>query len=328
GGGGHGGVAAGNGSGPSDGGDPSDAVSEAAAAMQDLGDLAREHQDEIDSVAGTLEGAGTPEEREAFKEAAKEHADAVRDAIKDLPPRGPDAASAESAAAEGRDQAEAMAGALERGDASGAVEAGKRAVASLAEAKRLGDQAKGFFPEQRAGQKAAEARGALDRELAWAEDALEKLRKAASGRVKGDLDEHAKREKKLGERAESLAKKGDEGDGSMPEEMIDHLREAERRMKDAEQALRQGDGQGGLDREREAQRLLEMAQNDATQDKEPQQPSEHEGGKNPVGKADVPGKDKHKGPEDFRKRVVEGLSGASDPALRDAVKRYAEGLLK
>ena len=46
------------------------------------------------------------------------------------------------------------------------------------------------------------------------------------------------------------------------------------------------------------------------------------------GKADIPGKDKYKGPEAFRKRVMEGLSGPIDPALKEAVKRYAEGLLK
>ena len=48
----------------------------------------------------------------------------------------------------------------------------------------------------------------------------------------------------------------------------------------------------------------------------------------PAGKAEIPDKDKHKGPEDFRRRVVKGLGSSSDPRLRDAVKRYAEGLVK
>ena len=43
---------------------------------------------------------------------------------------------------------------------------------------------------------------------------------------------------------------------------------------------------------------------------------------------DIPGKDKHKGPEDFRRRVLEGLGGSADPVLKEAVKRYAEGLLR
>jgi len=50
--------------------------------------------------------------------------------------------------------------------------------------------------------------------------------------------------------------------------------------------------------------------------------------KNTTGKADIPGKDKFKGPEAFRKRVMDGLSGPVDPSLKEAVKRYAEGLLK
>ena len=33
-------------------------------------------------------------------------------------------------------------------------------------------------------------------------------------------------------------------------------------------------------------------------------------------------------PEEFRKRVLKGLGGPADPLLREAVKRYAEGLLK
>jgi hypothetical protein len=46
------------------------------------------------------------------------------------------------------------------------------------------------------------------------------------------------------------------------------------------------------------------------------------------GKTEIPGKDKHHGPDEFRKRVMEGLGSSSDPLLREAVKRYAEGLLK
>jgi hypothetical protein len=42
----------------------------------------------------------------------------------------------------------------------------------------------------------------------------------------------------------------------------------------------------------------------------------------------VPRADDFKGPEAFRRRVVEGLGGSADPRLRDAVRRYAEGLLK
>ena len=56
--------------------------------------------------------------------------------------------------------------------------------------------------------------------------------------------------------------------------------------------------------------------------------SDSEGQKEPVGKADIPGKGSGKTANDFRRRVLEGLGGSSDPVLREAVKRYAEGLLK
>ena len=51
-------------------------------------------------------------------------------------------------------------------------------------------------------------------------------------------------------------------------------------------------------------------------------------GKNMAQKVPVPGKDKHKDPDNFRKRVTEGLGMAQDPRLREAIRRYAEGLLQ
>ena len=44
--------------------------------------------------------------------------------------------------------------------------------------------------------------------------------------------------------------------------------------------------------------------------------------------ADIPKADAHKGPEEFRKRVIKGLGQPSGGRLKDAVKRYAEGLLR
>jgi hypothetical protein len=98
-------------------------------------------------------------------------------------------------------------------------------------------------------------------------------------------------------------------------------------MRDAEQALREGDGERGLERQREAQRLLEMAQE--PQDNGQEDGRSQDGDDREMAKdAEVPGKDKHKGPEEFRRRVMEGLGKSSDPRLREAVRRFAEGLLK
>jgi hypothetical protein len=332
GGGGHGGGRGGRGGvesgGPSgaDSGEPSAADEEAAEDERDLEELAREHAGKIGDVEDSLEKAVSPEELEQLKQEAKQHAEAVRDAVKKLPaPRG-ETGSAEASAAAGREEAEAMAGALEGGRPRDAVESGRRAVQKLGDAQRAAEQSGGFFPEDKAGRDAAAAKPTLERELAWAEEALEKLRRASSSRAKPDLQRLGKEEQRLAEKARDLGKKGEAGDRSMPQEMLDRLNDAEQAMRDAQRALGQGDGENGLRKQRDAQRLLEMA---AGQHDEPEREASREGeGKNPKGKADIPGKDKHKGPEEFRKRVLQGLGGSSDPLLREAVKRYAEGLLK
>lgn len=323
-GGGRGGVESGGAPSGADAGEPSEADQEAQEAERELEELAREHAGKIGEVEEALERAVSNEELDRLKQEAKEHAEAIREAVKRLPSqRGPQGSS-ESAASAAREEAEAMAGALEGGRPRDAVESGKRAVEKAAEAQRLGEQ--GFFPEDRHGREAGQARPTLERELAWAEEALEKLRKAASERAKGDLQKQGKGEQKLADKARELGKKGEAGDRALPQEMLDRLEDAERAMRDAEKALREGDGEKGLKLQWDAQRFLEMARgerDDANND-----PRDKEDGKKLSGKTEIPTKDAHKGPEEFRKRVLKGLSGSSDPLLREAVKRYAEGLLK
>jgi hypothetical protein len=129
----------------------------------------------------------------------------------------------------------------------------------------------------------------------------------------------------MAERARELRNKSESGDGRMPDEMLDRLSEAEQAMREAQKALQEGQGDQGLERQRDAQRLLEMARGeDSGQDEN----GESAEGRGIAKKADVPGKDQHKGPEDFRRRVIEGLGGSADPRLKEAVRRYAEGLLK
>jgi hypothetical protein len=332
GGGGHGGGRGGKGgvesgsAGGADQGDPSPADDEAAADERDLEELAREHAGKIGDLEDSLERAVSSEELDQLKQEAKQHADAIREAVKKLPaPRG-DTGSAEASAAAGREEAEAMAGALEGGRPRDAVESGRRAVERLNEAQRAGEQSPGFFPDERAGREAGSAKPTLERELAWAESALEKLRRASSSRAKGDLQRIGKDENRLADKAREIGKKGENGDRSMPQEMLDRLNDAEQAMRDAQRAMNQGDGENGLRRQRDAQRFLEMA--GGQRDESERDQSQDTNGRAPKGKAEIPGKDKHKGPEDFRKRVLQGLGGPSDPLLREAVKRYAEGLLK
>lgn len=321
--GGGGGVESGGAPSP-DEGEASSADDEAAQASRELEDLARDHEAQLDQVENALEKAASPEELQALKDEAKKHADAIREAVKSLPPQGGQPGSAEGAAAMGRAEAESMAGALEQGKLREALEQGKQASQSLGDARRIGEQSRGFFPEERAGREAGSARETVERELAWAEDALEKLRKASAERAKGDLSRSSKGEQRLADRARDLGKKGEQGSRSLPQEMLDRLGDAERSMREAEKALDEGDGERGLRHQRDAQRLLEMTRDQHSEDRD----SDSEGQKEPAGKADIPDKGSGKTANDFRRRVLEGLGGSSDPVLREAVKRYAEGLLK
>jgi hypothetical protein len=90
---------------------------------------------------------------------------------------------------------------------------------------------------------------------------------------------------------------------------------------------------------KEAQRLLEMARSsDRGDEGEEQGSSDSERGRGDKESANgnqdlernipIPKAEDYKGPEAFRRRALEGLGGAVEPRLKDAVKRYAEGLLK
>ncbi len=306
------------------------AAEEAAQAARELEDLARDHSAQMDEVEDALQKSASPEEIAALKEDAKRHAEAIREAVKRLPQQGGDPGSAEDSAAAGRAAAESMAGALERTELRDAVESGKKASQALKDAKRVGDQPDQFSPEQRAGREAGAAREALERELSWAEDALEKLRRASSANAKADLEKAGKGEQRLAERARDLGKKGESGDRSLPQEMLDRLGEAEQSMREAEKALQEGDGDRGSRHQQEAQRLLEMARDQQKEEGESEGEARREGGKKPPnsGPTKIPGGGSNAGRKAFQLRVTEGLGGPSDPLLREAVKRYAEGLLK
>lgn len=328
-GGGGGGVESGAPSGHGDGGETSGADGETAEGQRELAKLAQDHEGEADDVADALEHAASAEERKAMRDELREHARSIREAVRGLPRGGePSPSAAEGSASAGRERAESMAGALEREEIVDAVKNGKEALQALRDAKKLADEARPLFGDDPIGGKAQKAGEALEDEIAWAEEAAAKLRTSAEARAKEQLDRSSKREKSLADRTRALAKKGDQGDASMPNETLDKLGDAEREMARASRSLGEGKGEEGLSHQRKAQRLLEMARGE--QPEEGEKPSGREGGdgKELAKNAEVPGKDQHKGPEAFRRRVLDGLGGSADPALKEAVRRYAEGLLK
>ncbi len=257
----------------------------------------------------------------------------MRDAVRSLPRSGGEPGSADSAAAAAREHAEAMADELERGSVADAVKSGRNSESALDQAQRSPVDRFSFRKDVR--EDAKTANGKLDPEVKWAERALERLRDAAAQRAGDDLRKASPGENKMADRARSIADQGASGAGALPGDALDLLQGAEEAMREGARALGLAEGDRGLQRLKEAQRLLDMARSGG----ESEEGEEGEPGKGPRGEHDrespqfdrhapIPKAEDYKGPEAFRRRVLEGLGSAADPRLKDAVKRYAEGLLR
>jgi hypothetical protein len=317
---------AGLGAGESDA-EPSEAAEQAAGLEQALEQLRQEHAAEMAGVEQALAEAVGAADREAMGAEMRELARAVRDAVAELPAQASRTGSAHAAAAQGRAQAEAMAGALERGAVDAAVERGEEALGSLRSAGELGAAPDADFADREAGALAGKARERLARELERAKRTLETLRRTASERARERLEQAAEHERAMAERARALAERGADAEAPLPDRIARHLDDAASRMERAARSLGRADGAEGLAHQREAQRLLEMAQPEA----EPacERCGERPGaGRSFAQDAEVPGERTDESAAEFRRRVAEGLAGGMPPHLRDAVRRYAEGLVR
>ncbi|HTJ84445.1 MAG TPA: DUF4175 family protein [Polyangiaceae bacterium] len=314
--------------GGTDDGDASEAGAEADQGSKELDELIQRHKEEMERVEDAIDKATTAEERDALRKLAKEQAAELRDAVKDLPEGGVPGSSAQKAA-EARKRVESMAGSLEKGDVKEAIEAGKEAVESLREAEKRASQDL-YDEDQEIKDASKQARNRVEESLESLENRLEQMKKQAKERASKDLGDAGDNEGRLAEKSKDLARRGRAGDASMPDEMLDKLGDAEKAMRDAEKALKEGDSDKGREKQEEAQRLLEMAKGeDDEQDGKGKQKGRDDGdGQEFDQDTEVPGADQHKSPDEFRKRVLDGLGKPSDARLREAVKRYAEGLLK
>jgi hypothetical protein len=228
-----------------------------------------------------------------------------------------------------------MARAFEQGAPADAVASGRTALDALDDARRTADRERwtGLFPHAGGDadhgltdKRLSDARQKLEPEVKWAEDALARLRKRAADRKSGELSDHADEERKLAERAAQLGRMGRDHE-ALPEAALDSLEEAERVAREAASALQRGEVDKGLERQREAQRQLEMAKRALGGESSD---GEGDGADGDVtSHVDIPTEnDKGKGAEQFRRRVLKGLSQAAGGRQKDAVKRYAEGLLR
>jgi hypothetical protein len=296
-------------------------------AAQELEQLAAEHAGHVGRVEQALAGGSSPEDLEQLTEEAKKHAQKVRDAARPLPTVGGGSDSWTSKGAAAREHAEQMAKALEHGNAADAVQSGRNATSALDEAKRAAARERwGRFGDANPEKTVDEARKNLEAELKWAEDKLDEMRRKAAQRAAPELKDHGDTEGKLAEKARDIAKKGRDQE-VLPPLALEALQGAEQSAREAANALKQGDVEKGLQRQREAQQKLEMAK-DALGDGEPERGPEDGDRGLAQDHADIPKAEAHKGPEEFRKRVMKGLGQPSSGRLKDAVKRYAEGLLR
>jgi hypothetical protein len=311
-------------------GEASDVEQAFNEAVQELDRLASEHAGNMGNVEQSLAAGSSEDDLKQLAEEAKKHADNVREAVKPLPSVGGGSDSWTSKGAAAREHAEQMARALEQGNAADAVQSGRSAASALEEAKRAASRERfGRFGDPSAEKTVEDARRGVDRELKWAEEKLEELRRRASQRAAPELREHGEVEGKLAERARELAQKGRDQEAlqALPPAALEALREAEQAAREAARALREGNADRGIEHQREAQQKLEAARDamgegeQGDDDGESDRSMSHE-------HTDIPKADQHKGPEEFRKRVIRGLGQPSGGRLKEAVKRYAEGLLR
>jgi DNA-binding NarL/FixJ family response regulator len=314
-------------------GSPDDVEEAFQEAAKGVEQLAQDHAGEVARTEQALAEATSAEDLEQVRREARRHAAAIREATRELPSIGRGSDSWTSKGATSRELAEQMARSLERGGIEDAVQSGRGSLGALDEAKRM--LQRGSLLEDPSGEqrrRVEDIRRSLDAEHKWAERQLEQMRKRAAERARKELQQGGDEEGKLADRARDLAQQGRDR-GSLPQQVVESIEDAERAARQAAGALRQGDVEQGLDRQREAQRALEAANG--------QLHSEDEGASN----ASAPDREgdskavsnsgevrlepnKQNGAEEFRKRVVRGLGQPSSGALRDVVRRYAEGLLR
>ena len=314
-------------------GESSDVERAFAEAERDLEKLIEDHAKQKGAIEQALSGA-SPEELKAFAEEAKKHAEAVREATADLPSVGGGSDSWTSKGAAAREHADQMARSLEQGNPADALASGKNALQALEDAKRLAGRDRfsrfGMGSDSETDKRIEDAKKKLEPEVKWTEEKLDQMKKRAAERASGDIKRGGEAEQKLAERMGELAGKGKEK-GALPSGAIDSLEAAERAAHDAARALEGAQGERGLERQAEAQRMLEQAREAMGNDSQGQESggkSGEDGRELDQGHADIPKADAHKGPEEFRRRVIQGLGQPSSGRLKDAVRRYAEGLLR
>jgi len=317
---------------PSNGDDAEQAFNEAA---QELDRLAAEHATELGKVEQDLRQGTDETDSKSLSAEAKKHAGAVRDAVSGLPKTSAGSDSWTSKGSAARENAEAMARALEQGSPADAASTGRASLDAMDEAKRTAERERwnGLLGSSSddgdsTSKRLADARKKLEPEVKWAEEQIARLRKKAAGRKATELSEDGDEEQRLAERAGDLGRERRDRQ-ALPEAALAPLEQAARAGQEAAAALKGGDVDRALERQREAQHQLEMAK-EALGSDQGDVGGDGDGDKTSLERVDIPTTDADKGKdaEQFRRRVLKGLSESAGGRQKDAVRRYAEGLLR
>ena len=225
------------------------------------------------------------------------------------------------------DGALARAGAPRGGVAERPERAGiaRRGEEMLAERRRAFDDPSGQG-EQARGRRPAQARGRIEMD---GPRSSAQLRKRAAERAREQLEQRGRRGGAArGPRARARPEGTRQGVAPAAGDRVDRGRRARRAA--GRRCAKQGDADKGLERQREAQRDLEAAREQLEGEDDGNGPPSSGGdeGKTAEPPATSTSPSDHKGPEEFRRRVVRGLGQPASGSLRDAVQRYAEGLLR
>jgi len=326
-----GGDAGGGGDGD-DMGDESEGEKQAGDAQAQLDELTKEHRNTLGEVEDLLRAAEDPKTLEGLEEEAKKRAKALRESVAKLPKNAGLRKGLEAAEAAAREKAEAMATSLEKLQVGDAKERGESAQRALDEAKSKA------WLQPGSDELLDIAADEVQKQLDWLDEQLKALRKAAAKKAAEKVRGMAPKERDLSRKAKELGDRS-ESKAPLPEDAKEKLREAREKMDEAAKGLEAGDADKGIAAQKEAQKLLDQAGREAkgegNGDQEGDDPMSRHGRGTGNGrfdsedKVDVPKADDHKGPDAFRKRVLEGLgSGASAPRLSDAIRRYAQGLIQ
>lgn len=274
-------------------------------------------------VERMLDKATTPQQRQALRQQLRQTAKQMRRIAEKLPKGADEPGSSAGEGSQGRSLAQGAAASLERGKLGEAAKQGAAALKALERAERAGREGRSRN-DLAAGRVAGRARSELKALLDEVERRRKELQQQASEKTADQLREAAKREQKLAERARALHKKSQTSNAPLPRRLLKQLREAAEKMAGAAKSLGRKRGSEALEQQRLAQRLLEMSQPEGDPN-----PGNNDGdGKDFSRRADVPDEQRNAAADRFRERVTKGLNRQVPPHLKDALRRYAKGLLR